>query len=52
VKVLVPGMHPVDFGGQWPHLGGDRLYDAPVRMGYPSTARDPSGLNLLPHPFP
>jgi ribosomal protein S12 methylthiotransferase accessory factor len=51
VKVLVPGMCPIDFG-LWKHLGGLRLYEAPLRMAYPLTARDPWHLNLFPHPFP
>src|SRR5262249_7223981 len=52
VKVLIPGARPIDFGYYWPHHGGDRLYDAPVRMGYFYTARDPARLNRFPHPFP
>jgi ribosomal protein S12 methylthiotransferase accessory factor len=51
VKVLIPGMQPIDFGPQW-HLGGKRLYEAPARMGYEGTAREPWHLNLFPHPFP
>jgi ribosomal protein S12 methylthiotransferase accessory factor len=51
VKVLIPGMQPIDFGPQW-HLGGKRLYEVPARMGYPGAARDPRHLNLFPHPFP
>ncbi len=50
VKVLIPGMQPIDFG-PWRHLGGRRLYETPARLGY----RAPSGpaeLNLFPHPFP
>ncbi len=50
VKVLIPGMQPIDFG-PWRHLGGRRLYETPARLGY----RPPSGpseLNLFPHPFP
>ncbi|MDQ6617337.1 MAG: SagB/ThcOx family dehydrogenase [Actinomycetota bacterium] len=44
-------MRPIDFGTQWLHLGGERLYDAPSRMGHPDTVRDPSGLNLFPAPL-
>jgi ribosomal protein S12 methylthiotransferase accessory factor len=50
VKVLIPGMHPIDFG-YWRHLGGRRLYETPARLGYPG-ARGPDDLNLFPHPFP
>ena len=52
VKVLVPGMQPIDFSMQWPHLGGRRLYEAPERMGYRRLGRRPCDLNLFPHPFP
>jgi ribosomal protein S12 methylthiotransferase accessory factor len=52
VKVLAPGMRPIDFGTRWPHLGGQRLYQAPLRMGYRTAKRDPWQLNLFPHPFP
>ena len=52
VKVLVPGMQPLDCGNDCKHLGASRLYDAPRRMGYAGTARHPSGLNRAPHPFP
>lgn len=52
VKVLVPGMQPIDFGVRWPHLGGHRIYEAPVRMGYRRAKAQPWELNLFPHPFP
>jgi ribosomal protein S12 methylthiotransferase accessory factor len=47
VKVLVPGLHPIDFGLSHRHFGGARLAEVPRRLGY-----DPSPLNLDPHPFP
>jgi ribosomal protein S12 methylthiotransferase accessory factor len=52
VKVLIPGMQPVDFGVQWPHVGGRRLYEAPRRMGYQQFRTQPQELNRFPHPFP
>jgi ribosomal protein S12 methylthiotransferase accessory factor len=52
VKVLIPGLQPLDFGVRWPHLGGRRLYEAPVAMGYRRVMPRPSELNLAPHPFP
>ena len=52
VKILVPGILPIDFGMQWLHLGGRRLYEAPVRMGYRQTKTQPHELNIYPHPFP
>lgn len=50
VKVLIPGMQPIDFG-PWRHLGGPRLYEVPARLGY-HCASGPRELNLFPHPFP
>jgi ribosomal protein S12 methylthiotransferase accessory factor len=52
VKVLIPGMQPIDFGMQWPHLGGRRIYEAPQRMRYRQSSTQPWELNLFPHPFP
>jgi len=52
VKVIVPGMQPLDFGSANRHLGGKRLYAAPVAMGYQALASSPAGLNPVPHPFP
>jgi ribosomal protein S12 methylthiotransferase accessory factor len=52
VKVIVPGMLPIDFGRMPRHLGVPRLYRAPVHMGYADAATDPAGLNPAPHPFP
>lgn len=51
-KVLVPGLQPIDFGMGLPHIGGRRLYEAPVRMGYKKNMPTPQGLNYYPHPFP
>jgi hypothetical protein len=34
------------------YLGGHRLYDAPIAMGYFDRARSPAELNPVPHPFP
>jgi ribosomal protein S12 methylthiotransferase accessory factor len=50
VKVLIPGMQPIDFG-QWRHLGGRRLYEVPASLGYRG-ASGPHELNFAPHPFP
>lgn len=52
VKVVVPGMLPIDFGSSGKHLGGRRLYEAPARMGYAQFATTPGRLNTLPHPLP
>lgn len=52
VKVVVPGMLPIDFGRATRHLGGPRLYSAPLRMGHAQAATRPGALNRMPHPFP
>jgi ribosomal protein S12 methylthiotransferase accessory factor len=52
VKVVVPGLQPIDFGFTHQHLGGKRLYEAPRVMGYRSLATSPAALNPAPHPFP
>ena len=52
VKVVVPGLQPLDFGSTYRHLGGRRLYEAPLAMGYGTVATSPAGLNPVPHPFP
>ena len=52
VKVLIPGMQPMDFGLSWQHLGGRRLYEVPERLGHKDWAESPDQLNTFPHPFP
>ena len=52
VKVLIPGMQPLDFGLEYLHLGGRRIYEVPRRLGYRSRNTEPQELNLFPHPFP
>jgi len=50
VKVMAPGLRPIDFAAIR-HLGGQRLYAAPLRMGFPTAAQEPAALNQIPHPF-
>ena len=52
VKVLIPGTQPLDFGLDWQHLGGPRLFQAPVNMGYRNEREPVWALNTFPHPFP
>lgn len=52
VKVLIPGMQPLDFGATVHHLGSKRLYETPSRMGYNIRHTHPNELNRFPHPFP
>lgn len=51
-RTIVPQLQPLDADHRLRFLGGRRLYEAPVRMGYrtaPSTVAD---LNPVPHPYP
>ncbi len=52
VKVLVPGMLPIDFRPAVPRLGGPRLYAAPGRRGCRGCADEPRALDPAPYPFP
>lgn len=45
VKVIVPGLRHY-----WPRLGHGRLYDAPVRLGWRTVARNESEINPTPIP--
>jgi ribosomal protein S12 methylthiotransferase accessory factor len=52
VKVIVPGMQPIDFGHEWRHLGGARLHSAPLAAGFVPTATHGAAMNKWPHPLP
>ncbi|WP_436535067.1 YcaO-like family protein [Actinoplanes sp. HUAS TT8] len=49
VRAVIPGLLPLSFTYRSRFLGSPRLYEAPVRMGYPSRAE--SELNTWPQPF-
>lgn len=49
VKVLIPGLQQLNGDHNYPFLGGNRLYDVPVKMGYSVKY---GKFNKLPHPFP
>lgn len=50
VKLLVPQLVQMSGGYPFYFLGGKRLYETPVNMGYPK--RGFAELNKYPHPFP
>ena len=52
VRVLIPGLHPLDMDHNWRYLGGTRLYETPFRMGFVDHVRSEEELNPVPHPFP
>jgi thiazole/oxazole-forming peptide maturase SagD family component len=53
VRVLVPGLIPLNGDHNLPYLGVARLREAPWRLGWVERDRDPlTALNPVPHPFP
>ncbi len=52
VRVIVPGMIPLDIHHLKRHLGEQRIYQVPVQMGLFSKALTEEELNSFPHPFP
>ena len=50
VKLLVPQLIQMSGGYPFYFLGGKRLYETPVNLGYPE--RTYEELNKYPHPFP
>jgi ribosomal protein S12 methylthiotransferase accessory factor len=52
VRVIVPGMQPLDIDHRYRHLNGPRLGMAPERLGLPQARCPAPTLNPYPHPFP
>ena len=51
VRAIIPGLQPLGFADRV-RLGGRRLYEAPVRMGYRTAPTVEADLNRDPHCFP
>ncbi|SFR52893.1 ribosomal protein S12 methylthiotransferase accessory factor [Yoonia tamlensis] len=51
VRVIATGMQPIHFGHGQVRLGGDRLFEAPVKWGLRTTQLTENGLNQCPHPL-
>jgi ribosomal protein S12 methylthiotransferase accessory factor len=51
-RAVVPGAQPIGFGRTGLRLGGPRLYQAPVRMGYMASEPTEASLNPDPHCYP
>ena len=51
-KVLVPEAYTMNFDARWPHFGGRRMQEAPVRAGLLDKPVPFDQLNTVPHPFP
>lgn len=52
IKIVVPQAHPLHGDHNYRFLGGNRLYEVPVRIGGLDKKRLESELNQYPHPFP
>lgn len=51
VKAIIPQLHPLYLDERYPYLGGNRLYNAPVKMGVSQSPKKENQLNKIPHPF-
>jgi ribosomal protein S12 methylthiotransferase accessory factor len=51
VRAIIPGLQPLGFGDRI-RLGGERLHEAPARMGYRTAPTREDDLNRIPHCFP
>lgn len=52
VRILVPGMQPLNADHRMRYLGGRRLYEVPRVLGYTNCDTTEAQLNPYPHPFP
>ncbi len=52
VKVVMPGLQPLNGNFNYRRLGGRRLYEVPKLLGYTEKTTQESDLNPYPHPFP
>jgi ribosomal protein S12 methylthiotransferase accessory factor len=51
VRTVATGLQPMHFGYGEERLGGRRLFELPVLLGYPGQSRLESDLNPCPHPL-
>ncbi|WP_344682794.1 TOMM precursor leader peptide-binding protein [Saccharopolyspora taberi] len=51
VRSIIPGLQPVVFSQKFRHLGGRRVFEAPVRMGARTHPLSEQELNLQPLPM-
>ncbi|NPV69308.1 MAG: YcaO-like family protein [Firmicutes bacterium] len=52
VRIVIPGLHPLEMDHNWRKLGGRRLYEVPYRLGYSDHVATEAEMNPIPHPFP
>lgn len=51
VKVFIPKLQPLYLDERCSYLGGNRLYEVPVKLGFLKVPNPESQLNKIPHPF-
>ncbi|MGC8567479.1 MAG: YcaO-like family protein [Caldisphaera sp.] len=51
VKVIVPELQPLHLFEKYKCLGGERLYELPIKMKWTKTRKNEEDLNSIPHPF-
>ncbi len=51
VKVVIPTLHPFYLEEKYKYLGGNRIYDIPVKLGYYENPLKEEKLNQIPHFF-
>ena len=52
IRVVVPGMQPLDVSHARRHLGGNRIYEVPCQMGLRKQPITEENVNPYPHMFP
>ena len=51
IKVFIPKLQPLYLDERYPYLGGSRLYEVPVQLGFLKVPNQEFQLNKIPHPF-
>ncbi|MFH1827198.1 MAG: YcaO-like family protein [bacterium] len=51
IKAFISKSQPLYLDERYPYLGGNRLYEVPVKLGFLKVAKQESQLNKIPHPF-
>ncbi|HWK03526.1 MAG TPA: TOMM precursor leader peptide-binding protein [Puia sp.] len=50
-RAIIPDYQPIHFGWKHIRMGGDRLFELPVQLGFRETRVPVTGLNKFPHPL-
>jgi ribosomal protein S12 methylthiotransferase accessory factor len=51
VRALITGIQPIHFGYGLERLGGNRLYELPLKIGFARKPASEASLNTCPHPL-